>query len=344
MHRKYVRGRSRAEISRKFAELREQAKGGFPDGTTTGDFLTRWADGVRSEVRPATHREYARHVEQYWKPTIGKVELTKLSLADVKRGMTALEDRGLSATTVRSARVTLRRALGDAQRDGLINRNVAALTRPPSVERHEMRAMTKSEVARLLAASADDQFGPLFALAIGSGLRLGEILALSWDDVDLDERKLTVRRTLARGSGNDYDFAEPKTKRSRRTVMLPSMAVDALKRQKVRQAEARLAVGPAWQDRRNLVFTDVVGRPVVPGNVSKSFRATADKLGIPVRFHDTRHTAASLMLAAGVPLKVVSETLGHASIVVTADVYAHVTPDLKREAADAMDRALGGAS
>jgi integrase len=342
MRRKYVRGRSRAEVSRKFADVREQAKGGFPDGTTTGAYLARWADAMRPEVRAATHREYARHVAQYWTPLIGSVELTKLTLDHVRRGMASLEERGLSRTTIRSARVTLRRALGDAQRDSLITRNVAALARPPSVERREMRALTKAEVARLLQATADDQFGPLFALAIGSGLRLGEIVGLSWDDIDLDDRRLTVRRTMARAYGGGYDFAEPKTKRSRRTVMLPALAVDALKRQKARQAATRLAAGTAWQDTRNLVFTDVVGRSVQPGHVSKSFRAVADRLGLPVRLHDLRHTAATLMLAAGVPLKVVSETLGHASIVVTADVYAHVTPDLKREAADAMDRALGG--
>lgn len=341
--RKYVRGRTRAEVSRKFTELREQAKGGYPDGTTTGAFLTRWVETMRPEVRAATHREYARHVRQYWIPIVGSIELTKLSLGDVRAGMAALEARPLSRQTVRSARVTLRRALGDAQRDGLITRNVAALARPPSVERHEMRALTRDEVSRLMAATADDQHGPVFALAVGSGLRLGELLALSWDDVDLTERKMTVRRTLARTYDGGYDFAEPKTKRSRRTVMLPALAVDALKRQKARQAALRLAAGTAWQDRRNLVFTDAVGRPVAPGHVSKAFRLAADRLGLPVRFHDLRHTAATLLLSAGVPLKVVSETLGHASIVVTADVYAHVTPELKREAADAMDRALGGA-
>ena len=119
--------------------------------------------------------------------------------------------------------------------------------------------------------------------------------------------------------------------------------MEAVRRQKARQAAARLAVGSAWQDRRNLLFTDAVGRPVAPGQVSKAFRVAADRLGLTdVRFHDLRHTAATLMLRAGVPLKVVSEALGHVSIVVTADIYAHVTPDMQRDAADAMDRALAG--
>ena len=123
--------------------------------------------------------------------------------------------------------------------------------------------------------------------------------------------------------------------------MLPALAVEALRRQKGRQAAARLAAGTAWQDRAGLVFTDAVGRPLRPDAVSAAFRSTARRLALPVRLHDLRHTAASLLLAAGVPLKVVSETLGHSSIAITADVYAHVTPDLRREAAEAMDRALG---
>lgn len=345
LRRKYVSGRTRAEVSRKFERLRDEAKGGYPDGTTVGDYLGGWIAGEgRVGIRAATHREYERHVKRYWKPAVGSIELTKLTPQHVSKAMVDLEAKGLSKTTVRSARITLRRALRDAQAVGIVNRNAAALARPPAVERPEMHAMTSDQVKRLVAATSDEPYGPLFALAIGSGLRLGELLGLSWDDIDIDARQLTVRRTLARtysGGRGGYDFAEPKTKRSRRTVMLPALAIEALRRQKARQATAQLAAGTAWQDRRRLTFTDAVGRHVMPGHASKAFRAAADRLGIHVRFHDCRHTAASLMLAAGVPLPVISETLGHTSIVVTADVYAHLSPDLKREAADAMDRALG---
>ena len=339
--RRYVSGRTRAEVVRKFDDLRREAEAGFPTGQTTGDYLARWIVAVRPRLRAGTWTAYNRHVGQYWRP-LADVPLTRLSPPHVERQMAALMARGLSAMTVRHARSTLRRALHDAQRDGLVNRNVAALARPPRIERREMRALSVAEVGRLLAATADDAHGPLYALAVGSGLRAGELCGLRRADVDLTARSLVVRRSLAKGYGGGYELGEPKTARSRRTVMLPAVAIEGLRRAKARQAAAKLAAGTAWQDRDRLVFTDAVGRPVRPDAVSAAFRATADRLGLPVRLHDLSHTAASLMLAAGVPLKVVSEMLGHSSIGITADVYAHVTPELRREAADAMDRALGG--
>jgi integrase len=337
--RRYVSGRTRADVVRRLAELRKEAAGGFATGETTGAYLARWVTAVRPRLRAATHREYSRHVSRYWSP-LASVPLTRLTPAHVEQAMAGLAERGLSSQTVRHARSTLRRALHDAQRDGLLNRNVAALARPPRLERREMRALTGADVGRLVTATADDPLGPLYAVAVGTGLRQGELLGLAWTDVDLEARSLTVRRSLARAHGGGYELAEPKTKRSRRTIMLPTVALDALRRQKARQAAERLAAGASWQDRAGLVFTDPLGRPLSPSAVSHAFLTVSRRLGLPVRLHDLRHTAASLMLAAGVPLKVVSETLGHSSIAITADVYAHVTPELRREAADAMDRAL----
>jgi integrase len=276
----------------------------------------------------------------YWVPAIGTVPLTRLTPADVERVLAELLARGLSPTTVRYARTTLRRAFHDAQRDGLLLRNVASLARPPRTVRQELHPLTAAEVRTLLKATTEHRFGPLFALLVGSGLRIGEALGLTWTDIDLPGRSLVVRRALQRDAGTGYQLGEPKTSKSRRTVMLPTVALDGLRRQAERQDAARAAVGSAWQDRFGLVFTDPVGRTLSPTVVSADFREVADGLGLSVRLHDLRHTAATLMLGAGVPLKVVSETLGHSSIAITADVYAHVTPELRREAADAMDRAL----
>jgi len=340
--RRYVSGRTRAEVVRKLGELRKASADGFLTGETTGAYLARWIVTVRPRLRAATHQEYARHVANYWTPLLGSVELARLTPTHVDRAMAALLDKGLSPQTVRHARSTLRRALHDAQRDDLVNRNVAGLARPPALASREMRSLSAAEVARLVSATADHPYGPLFAFAVGSGLRLGEMLGLAWSDIDMDGRSLTVRRALARAYSGGYELAQPKTRGSRRTVMLPSLAVEALRRQKARQAAMRLAAGTDWQDTRGLVFTDAIGRTVAPHTPSGAFRAVADRLGLPVRLHDCRHTAASLMLAAGVPLKAVSEALGHSSIAITADVYQHTTPDLMRSAADALDRALTG--
>lgn len=341
--RKYASGSTRAATARRLAKIRKDAAAGtFATRETTGDYLARWLVGARARLRPSTYREAERHVGDYLAP-LGGIPLPRLTPADVERAMAALLERGYSPMTVLHARATIRRALHDAERDGLVMRNAAALARPPRAVRREMRPLTPLEVRELLEATQAEPSGPLFAVAVGTGLRLGELLGLRWSDVG--EGSLVVRRSLARADGGGWAMAEPKTARSRRTVMLPALAADALGRESRRQAVRKAAAGIAWQDRDGQVFTDPVGRPLHPSAVSHAFRVAADRLGLSgVRLHDLRHTAATLMLGGGVPLKVVSETLGHSSIAVTADVYAHVTPELRREAASALDRALGDVS
>jgi integrase len=340
---RWVSGRSRAEVSRKLEAAKDDVKAGLLATASTADYLAGWSAAVAPSVRPSTSREYARHVRQYWTPAIGDVPLSALTAAHVERVMAAMTARGLSPRTVRYARTTLRRALGDAIRDGLLVRNAAALSRPPRQERPELRPLTRTEARTLLEATAEDRFGPLYALLVGTGLRIGEAVALSWTDVD--DHELTVRRSVHRAEGKGYIFGEPKTRQSRRTVTLPAIARRALETQRTRQDAARAALRPGeWQDTRGLIFTDPIGRPLSPLLVSADFREAADRLGLPVRLHDLRHTFATLALTAGVPLKTVSSALGHSSIAITADVYAHVTPELRDEAAAALDRAFGGES
>ena len=258
--------------------------------------------------------------------------------------MTAdLIGRGLSSTTARAARTTLRLALADAVRDGMVPRNVAAIARPPRAQDREPDYLSAEEAQRVLAVDAE--LAPLFAVALSTGLREGELRGLAWDSIDLDNGQLTVRRSMARDWSGGWTLAEPKTSRSRRTLALPSRAIEALRRQRARQAEARLAAGTAWQDRYGLVFTDAIGRPLQGWQISKAWARTLREAGVHhVPFHAARHSYATLSLAGGTPLKVVSENLGHSTITITANVYASVTPDLKRDAADVIDRVLGGAS
>jgi integrase len=350
-YRRTVSGRSRGDVLRKLDKLRQESESGVNvkpgRPRTLATYVATWLPALRQRVRPATFIAYEHCVRLYVVPALGSVPLVQLTPTAVERMTAGIVARGLSPSTARSARTALRMILRDAERDGLVARNAAALARPPRVERHELRVLTADETRRLLDGTADDELGPLYAVAAMTGMRQGEVLGLRWQDVELGgpAPALTVRRALALDGTGGRSLAEPKTARSRRTLDLAPATVSALRRQKARQTEATLAAGDAWQDRDGLVFTDAVGRAHRPANVSHAFSDALARLGLPhVRFHDLRHGTASLLLAQGVPLKVVSETLGHSGIAITADTYAHLDREQRREAARAMERAIGGKS
>jgi integrase len=254
--------------------------------------------------------------------------------------LTAIQAKGLSARTAKYAHAVLRRALGQAERWGMVTRNVATLVEPPRAVRPEVRALAPDEVRALLDAAKGDRFEAILTVAIAVGLRRGEALGLKWSDLDLDAAVLRVQRALVYVDG-DLRFVDPKTKRSRRTVPLPSVSVQALREHRRGQAAERLAAGPEWTD-HDLVFPSATGGPMDPNNLGRHFRALCDRAGIGrVRLHDLRHTCASLLLAQNVHPRVVMEILGHSGIAITMDTYSHVLPELQREAADRMDQALG---
>ena len=181
------------------------------------------------------------------------------------------------------------------------------------------------------------------ALGIASGLRRGELLALRWSDVDEAAGTLTVARSLSRAPGAGYAIAEPKSRRAHRTIALPVLAIDALRRQAEMQDREREAAGSAWQDRAGYVFADPIGRLLHPESVTSAWRALVARTGIGhLRLHDLRHTAATLSLSAGIPVQDVADMLGHSSASITLDVYSHAVAEAPRRVADAMDRALGG--
>ena len=343
-----VSGRTMAMVRERLDKLRRdiEATGRPSARTTVAEFLAGWLRAEAQRVRPATWRGRELQVRRYIVPTLGSLALVDLRPSDVERMTSSMMKAGRAGMTARHARATLRRALGDAERDGLILRNVVSLSRPPRITRPEIHVLTADETRRLLEGTQADALGPLYAVAATTGLRQGELLGLAWADVDgLDSPSptLTVRRSLALATGGGWELAEPKTARSRRTLELGSTAARALRRQRTRQKEARFAAADLWQDRDGLVFTDELGRPLSGSNVTHTFQSALARLGLPrVRFHDLRHGVASLMLAQGVPLKLVSESLGHSTIAVTADVYSHLDREQRRQASDAIERAIGG--
>jgi integrase len=219
--------------------------------------------------------------------------------------------------------------------------NVSELVDPPRIHHRAMRALNFDETARFLQAAHGDPLEALYILAIGTGMRRGELLALHWHDISLTGYYLAVNWTLSRTRGSGLVCEEPKTKKSRRRVDLEPGCTDALRVHGRAQKEARLRSGELWHD-TDLVFANELGRPVEPSNMlTRSFWPIRQRAGFPeLRFHDLRHTAATLMLEAGVDLKRVSDRLGHSTINITADRYLHVTPAMDRSAADAVGHLL----
>lgn len=335
------RSRSAASKAEGLANLREllrqrdAAITRDPRDVRLGPYLQRWLEDVRPRLAPATWRKHESIVRVHLVPALGHRRLSELSVGDV-RGYLGRASGDSQST--RHHRATLRRALADAVRDGLVARNVAALAEPPPLHKAERTYLTAGQVRRVMDEARDERYWPLWILIVTTGLRVSEALGLSWSDVDLSARTLTVRHQLARVDG-EWVRSRPKTRRSRRTIPLTPQGIEALTIQRERQDIER---GDHPRPIDGLVFTTVRGLPVSSTNVLPSWYATLRRLGLPrVTIHDLRHTSATLMLGAGVPLPVIAEILGHSTIRVTADLYAHVTPTLRREAADALSGAIG---
>ena len=341
--RKLVYGRTRRDVQGQLrAALKAKQDGTLRVGSrqTTGHFLQRWLeDSVKPSVRPATYSMYWHLTTRHLIPNLDRVPLEKLSPEHVQALLRAKTDEGLAPRTVHHLRALLRIALNRAMRWGLVVRNVAALADSPRIERFDVRMLAPVEAKQLLAAAEDDRLGALYSVALALGLRQGEALGLSWEDIDFESRRLHVRHGLQRIAG-ELRLVEPKTRQSRRTIAMPGVVIDALQHHKARQTQERLVAGRRWHNTG--LVTSTIGTPIEVGNLRRSFWRLLERAGLPrMRFHDLRHSCASLLLVQGVPARVVMETLGHSNISITMDTYTHVLPELQRQAADAMDRALG---
>ncbi len=336
--RRSVFGRTRQEVVIKLREAATRQGRGLPvsdERVTVASFLRRWLEAAQPSLRPSTATRYRGIVEHQIIPAIGTLKLTKLQPTDVARMLARLQEQGLSPMTASHVRSVLRGALGDGEKWGEVSRNVAKLTKPPKVEGYHVEPMNPDQALAILDAVAGGDLEAPVAVALWTGLRQGELLALQWSDVDLSAHRVSVSATLQR-RGREWHVEPTKTAKSRRTIGLPSPAVETLTVWRQRQLEQRLRIGPRWATRwGDLVFTDPTGQPVMAATLTHNFRSVLERAGLrPVRFHDLRHAAATLMLASGTDLKVVSEVLGHSTIATTANVYAGVLDSLKGDAAD----------
>jgi integrase len=342
--RKVIYGKTRAEVSEKLTKaLSDRANGIVYDNEniTIGEYLDVWLKGsVYGSVRQSTYDRDTNLVNNHIKPVLGSLKLKKLNSAHVQNFYRNRLDTGLSASTVRKIHDILRRGLAQAVDWHLTQRNVADVVKPPRPVPKEIVALSTDETRRLLDAAAEDRLEALYVLAVHTGMRQGEMLALRWQDVDIENAVLSVRRTLTRRGGK-VAFGEPKTKKSRRSIRLTLQAVDALRAHLERQLRDMEILGDHYQD-QGLIFTTDTGAPINPSNLrQRSFTPLLKRAGLPhMRFHDLRHTCATLLLSRGVHPKFVQELLGHATIAITLDTYSHVIPSMGDATAKAMEDAL----
>lgn len=344
--RRFVYAKTRREVQKKLRDLQSNADQGIlppSERPTVQQHLDRWLrDIVQPSVRPATHASYSQLARLYIVPAFGRVRIGELQPSHLQTLYADLQRRGLSASTVQRTHAVLRRSLRHALDTGLVHRNVASIAHPPTPRRAEMQTLDAEQARALIAMARGTRHEAMLTLALHSGMRAGELLGLKWTDVDLDTATLRVRRQLTK----EGDFTEPKTPQSRRRIDLSPSLVNCLREHHSLQMEVRLQAGDRWKD-RGLVFCSIRswpepgGSPLVYRNVVRDFKKLLRAAGLPtIRFHDLRHTAATLMLLQNVPVKVVSERLGHANIVLTLQTYSHALPTMGKDAAEKMDALL----
>jgi integrase len=341
--RRTLYGKTRQEVAAKLAKALSDREGGLifdAEDLKLGEYLNRWLeDSVKDTVRNTTYERYEQISRAHIVPMLGGVKLKDLSPTHV-RGLYKEKLSSLSSRTVQYIHITLHKALKQAVSDGLIPRNATEAVKPPQVRREEIHPLTAEQVKMLLDAASGDRLEALYVLAVHTGLRQGELLGLKGDDIDLDAEALQVRRTLTTAKGGTR-LAAPKTKGSRRRVSLTGVAAEALRGHLERQLEEIDQAGSLWQE-NGLVFASETGAPLDRrGLTSCRFKALLKRAGLPhFRFHDLRHTCATLLLTKNVNPKMVSEMLGHSSIAITLDTYSHVLLNMQDSAARALEEAL----
>jgi integrase len=314
--------------------------------TVRSFLLDEWLpDREPPKLRATTYANYQTQIKTHVLPALGSVELQRLSPTQLNTFYRALlaggrrDGQGLAPKTVKNIHAIMHRALKDAVRWGYVVRNVADAVEPPKGHSPEMQVWTPEQLRIFLAHARTDRLYAAWLLVATTGMRRGELAGLRWADVDLDGGRVSPRRPRV-VVNYTVEVSEPKTAKGRRSLALDAGTVAALRNHRRRQAEDRAVVGALWQD-SGLVFTRPDGAPIHPDLISDWFERLAREAGLPkIRLHDVRHSYASAALAAGIPAKIVSERLGHATIAITMDTYSHVLPGLDEEAAETVARLI----
>jgi len=344
---------TKKDAERVLRELLQQVEDGTfvdPGKITIAEYLHKWLETHKQNLAPSTYRRYRVAVEQHIIPCLGSIPLGKLQplqiqdflakeLEEGRKDNKKSTGRGLTPATVRYTYTVLHKALKDAVKWQMLYRNPADYVTAPKAKREEPVVLDEQHVKKLLNELKGTYLYMPTYLAIYTGMRMGEILGLTWQDVDLDRGVVTIRQASIQRNADKPEFGQPKTAKSRRRVDISPSVVRELREHRKCQLELKLKAGPQWED-FNLVCSHENGRPVNPPTLSSRFSRTASKLGLPVTFHGLRHTHASLLIKAGVPAKVISERLGHSSIRTTMDTYGHLMDGMQKEAARKLEKLL----
>ncbi|QGT99308.1 hypothetical protein SYNTR_0715 [Candidatus Syntrophocurvum alkaliphilum] len=348
--RRSLYGKTKKEVQNKMHELKNQlATGTLPETNkiTLADWLTTWInDYKKQELKPSTWESYKSIINTHIIPDLGGVKLDKLRTNDIQRFYNAKLEKGriqracsrnkeksLSARTIKNIHTVMHSALEQAARENLINSNPASYTTRPRQEKKEITPLKSEQVKQFLENIKNDWLYPLYITALGTGLRRGELLGLKWQDIDFDNQTAYIKRELLLINNRVQLEEYTKTKSSNRSIALPDTVIKQLKKLKTKQKEDKLFLGQEYQD-NNFVFCWDDGRVVRPDYPYKRLKELLEQNNLPViRFHDLRHTFATLLLEAGEHPKVVSEMLGHSTITITLDTYSHVLPSMQQKAA-----------
>jgi integrase len=335
-------GKTKREVQDELTKLQNQKMHGTlvaPSRLTVSTFLEQWVEDVaRVTVRATTYSNYKGVIKNHVSKHVGGIVLQRLEPNHVQAMYSAMEKDGASAETRRLVHAVLRRSLKQALKWGLVIRNVCDAVDPPRVSKRDIHALSPEQVCKLLAAAAGNRLEAIYPTAVGTGMRLGELFGLQWSDVDLGSRKISVRHTLTELNGN-LTLSEPKSAKGKRMVELPQRVVNALHEHRKRSLAEGFGSVP-W------VFCNQHGGPLRRSHFhAQLFKPLLRRAGLPdIRFHDLRHTSATLLLLQGVHPKVVQERLGHAQISLTLDTYSHVLPSMQKDAASRLDAMLAPAA
>jgi integrase len=313
---------------------------------TVAQYLTDWLEHTQKQsVRPRTYERYEEIARLHIIPALGRHKLQQLSAQHVQAFYTQKLEAGLSALTVISFHNLLHKALDTAVKWNMVARNVCDAVSPPRRQRFEVMPLKLEQIQQLLAAVEGHRLAALFKLALATGMRRGELLGLKWQDIDLAKGTVQVRRVLTRMPsrlpGKGYVEAEPKTQRSRRTIIIAPFALEALKEHRVRQLDEGERADACWQA-HDFVFCTPLGTHLNPTrDMLDLLKVFLKQSGLPeIRFHDLRHSSATLLLSLGVHPKVVQEILGHSQISMTLDIYSHVLPSMHQDAMARLNAAI----